>query len=161
MAGLTWDEIDGDTWKLLGDRAKTGSGHSIPLSPQAMEVLAECPHHAGSGIVFTASGNMLGGWHQFKMRINKKIGEQRGEPVLNWRFHDLRRSAATGIRTLGFDRLIVSKILNHRESGQTQVYDRFADDLEQRRALDRWAQHVAAVVSGKPAPSNVVELAKA
>ncbi len=39
VAGLTWDEIDGDTWKLLGDRAKTGSGHSIPLSAQAVEVL--------------------------------------------------------------------------------------------------------------------------
>ena len=52
----------------------------------------------------------------------------------------------------------MSKVLNHAEGGITRIYDRYAADPEKRRALDAWSQHVAAVVSGKPAPSNVVEL---
>ncbi len=35
--------------------------------------------------------------------------------------------------------LVVSKILNHTESGITAVHDRQSYDLEKREALDRWA----------------------
>ncbi len=156
VAGLTWDEIDGDWWKLSGDRSKTGSGHSIPLSPQAVRILADAPHVAD--LVFTARGGKLGGWAQFKTRIDRVIVEQRGEPIENWRFHDIRRTVATGLRGLGFDRLVVSKLLNHAEAGITRVYDRYSADPEKRVALEAWSQHVNTLVSGEAALSNVVEM---
>jgi hypothetical protein len=40
---------------------------------------------------------------------------------------------------LGVPRLVVSKILNHVESGVTAVYDRHSYDAEKREALDAWS----------------------
>jgi integrase len=38
--------------------------------------------------------------------------------------HDLRRTAASQMTSIGISRLVVSKILNHAEPGITAVYDR-------------------------------------
>ncbi len=57
-------------------------------------------------------------------------------------------------------RLVVSKILNHVESGITAVYDRHSYDPEKHHALDLWGSYVERVAAGMPAPSNVVELAQ-
>ena len=56
---------------------------------------------------------------------------------------------------------MVSKILNQVVGGIAAVYDRYPYDAEKRHALDRWGGYVENVVAGKPAPSNVVELARA
>ena len=61
------------------------------------------------------------------------------------------------MRSLGIDRLIVSKVLNHRESGITRVYDRYAADPEKRRALELWGAHLAALV-GRGAGAEIVPL---
>ncbi len=50
--------------------------------------------------------------------------------------------------------------MNHVESGITAVYDRHSYDAEKRHALDLWGSYVERVAAGKPAPSNVVELAR-
>jgi len=44
--------------------------------------------------------------------------------------------------------------------GITAVYDRHSYDAEKRHALDLWGSYVERVAAGKPAPSNVVELAR-
>ncbi len=62
--------------------------------------------------------------------------------------HDLRRTAASRMTSLGVSRLVVSKILNHAEPGVTAVYDRHGYDLEKRHALDGWASHLAILVGG-------------
>ena len=56
---------------------------------------------------------------------------------------------------------MVSKVLNHVESGITAVYDRHSYDAEKRRALDVWGRYVENVAAGRPAPSSVVALAAA
>ena len=143
---------------MPAERVKTGAGHIVPLSNMARDILAGCRIFEGTELAFTNSTRPMSGWSKFKKRLDRVITEQRGEPIEDWHLHDLRRTAATGMRSLGIDRLTVSKVLNHAEGGITRVYDRYAADPEKRRALDAWAQHVEAVVSDEPAPSNVVEL---
>ena len=46
-------------------------------------------------------------------------------------------------------RLVVSKILNHVDSGVTAVYDRHSYDAENRAALEVWGRHVEAIVRGE------------
>ena len=46
-------------------------------------------------------------------------------------------------------RLVVSKILNHVETGVTAVYDRHSYDLEKRAALDFWGKRVDDVVHSR------------
>jgi len=51
----TWDEIDGGTWTISGERTKTGRPHRIPLSPRALAVLDEARGLGnGSDLIFGA-----------------------------------------------------------------------------------------------------------
>ncbi len=165
VAGLTWDEINGTGWRLPQARAKGGTGHIVPLAPQALVLLDEA-RKAQEDMdpdgtltwehVFTSSRADLpiSGWSKYRPRLESKLPE----PVPDWRLHDLRRTAATGMRSLGVDRLTVSKVLNHAEAGVTKIYDRYAADPEKRRALVLWASHVDRIVRGEPTPENVFKL---
>ena len=62
--------------------------------------------------------------------------------------HDLRRTAASHMTSMGVPRLVVSKILNHAETGVTAVYDRHSYDAEKRQALDPWGRKLKAIVGG-------------
>ncbi len=73
--------------------------------------------------------------------------------------HDLRRTAASNMTAIGINRLVVSKILNHVETGVTAVYDRHGYDAEKRHALEAWAARLEEILSGKPSAGNVVSLA--
>ena len=42
---------------------------------------------------------------------------------------------------------MVSKVLNHVESGITAVYDRHSYDKEKRRALNTWGRKVDAIIN--------------
>ena len=64
--------------------------------------------------------------------------------------HDLRRTAASHMTSMGISRLVVAKILNHAEPGVTKVYDRHSYDAEKRQALAAWAQHLEAIVHDAP-----------
>lgn len=68
---------------------------------------------------------------------------------VQFRGHDLRRTAASLMVGAGVPRLVVSKILNHVETGVTAVYDRHGYDLEKRAALDFWGKRLEQIVSGK------------
>jgi integrase len=81
-----------------------------------------------------------------------KIGLDRFTP------HDLRRTAASQMTATGISRLVVSKILNHVESGITAVYDRHSYDEEKRQALDSWGRKLQSIVTGKT--GNVIPLRK-
>lgn len=74
----------------------------------------------------------------------------------DWRFHDLRRTAGTGMARLGIAVSTISRVLNHKEGGVTQIYNRYSYLDEKRRALETWARHVESLV--RPAEGNVVEL---
>ena len=54
------------------------------------------------------------------------------------------------MRSIGVDRLVVSKVLNHAEGGITKVYDRWAADPEKMAAMERWADKLREIISGKP-----------
>ena len=66
--------------------------------------------------------------------------------------HDLRRTAASHMASFGVPRLVVSKLLNHVESGVTSVYDRHSYDAEKRHALDTWGARLEEIVTGHATP---------
>ena len=70
----------------------------------------------------------------------------------------IRRTFATQLRSVGIDRLVVSKLLNHTEAGVTHIYDRYGADPEKAAAMERWANRLREIISGGPA-ANVVQLA--
>ena len=144
VGGMKWSEITDDGWHVPNERAKSGRGHLIPLSSLAREILDEVPEIGE--LVFRTR---LGSWSWAKERVDAKIP--------HWRLHDLRRTFATHLRSLGVDRLVVSKLLNHAEGGVTKIYDRYTADPEKSAAMERWANRLREILSGIPA-ENVVQL---
>jgi len=86
----------------------------------------------------------------------KKAGEER---VAAWRFHDLRRTMATGFQRLGIRFEVTEAVLNHlsgSKSGVAGVYQRHDWKEEKRSALQVWAAHVVTLTTDKPGV-NVVQ----
>jgi len=67
--------------------------------------------------------------------------------VSDWRPHDLRRTAATGMARLGTPRLVIAKLLNHADNSITAVYERASYDAEKREALATWGRYVSGLVA--------------
>jgi len=142
VGGMKWSEITDDGWHVPNERAKSGRGHLIPLSSLAREILDEVPEIGE--LVFRTR---LGSWSWAKERVDAKIP--------HWRLHDLRRTFATHLRSLGVDRLVVSKLLNHAEGGVTKIYDRYTADPEKSAAMERWANRLREIIKDAPVDSVI------
>lgn len=87
----------------------------------------------------------------------------RGKAASTWLIdlptpHDLRRTAATGMRGLGVSISDVQAVLGHsRQDVLGRHYDRHDAMPEKRRALTRWAGELERVVAGE-ADEKVVAL---
>lgn len=169
-AQITEGEIRGDLWHLSADRTKNGRAHDVPLSDAVQAVLGAVERIDGKpGFIFTTTGTTpVSGF--FKARAHlaeamERIAEkERGEAVEipRWTFHDLRRTAATGMARLGMPVRVTEAVLNHVSGtggGIVAVYQRHDYAEEKRNALDAWARFVADLVDGKA--SNVVRMLEA
>lgn len=167
VAQITDGEVRGDLWHLSADRTKNGRAHDVPLPRLARDVLAGVERIAGrQGFIFTTTGNSpVSGF--FKARatladaMEQIAAKERGEPVEipRWTFHDLRRTAATGMARLGIPVRVTEAVLNHVSGtggGIVAVYQRHDYAEEKRQALEAWAGFVAELIEGKP--GNVVRL---
>ena len=170
IAGARWSEIDleGKTWTIAKERSKNGVAHEIPLSDAAIQIIKSLPRIGGKGdgFVFTTTTRApVSGWSRAKAHVDKAIlavTQDDGAPA-HWTFHDLRRSAASGMAGIGIAPHVVEAVLNHKSGtikGVAAVYNRYTYATEKRQALDAWARRLEAIVSGAEA-SNVVELATA
>lgn len=168
VARMTDSEIDGALWRLPAARTKNGRAHAVPLSDSTGDVLRAVPRiKSATGYVFTTSGETpVSGFHKAREHLARRMVEnaakERGEPVSidHWTFHDLRRTAATGMARLGIPVRVTEAVLNHVSGtggGIVAVYQRhdFAD--EKRSALDAWSRMVLQLVRG--GGGNVVQLA--
>ena len=153
VSGMKWSEIDGDGWLIPGARAKSMQGHRVPLSTIALELLDQTPR-IGDYVFTSGRGpGPLDGWENAKRRVDSFLKK----PIESWRIHDLRRTMATQMRSLGVDRLVVSKLLNHSEAGVTKTYDRYAADPEKAAAMERWSDRLKEIISGEKR-ENVITL---
>lgn len=158
VAGMRWADIDLDnaTWTLSAADTKADRAHVVPLSAQAVAILGALPRMGP--YVFTSDGEThIESYAKTKKRLDGYI-EAKGEALASWRFHDLRRSAATHMVRLGVSTEIVGRVLNHAPHGVTaRVYALHEFAPEKRSALDRWAAEVMRVVAGEPV-GKVVQL---
>lgn len=143
VAGMRWSELDLENrvWHLPSHRTKNGRPHVVPLSPPVIEILENLPRFARSDLVFTTTGKTgVSGWGKVVDRLNDEAG------VHDWRLHDLRRTAASGMARLSIAPHVIEKVLNHISgtiSGVAAVYNRYGYDAEKYEALDKWGVFVA------------------
>lgn len=141
-----WNAISGEVWTIPAENAKNKLAHRVPLSLQALAVLAELNTLTGNSRWLFPS--MKGNAHflptsvDHALRINQSVFG-----IALFTPHDLRRTAASHMTALGISRLVVQKILNHKESGITAVYDRHSYDQEKRKALETWGRKLEAIIN--------------
>ena len=148
-------DLNGDWWTVPAAKAKNGLSHRVPLSALAQEQLQPRREATERWLFPSLRGNapIQVNALSVPLRNNNHFGLERFTP------HDLRRTAATMMASMGTDRLTLSKILNHVETGVTSVYDRATYDKEKRRALQRWERKLRALI-GEPPGEKVVEFSR-
>jgi integrase len=157
VASATWGEFDlpARWWTIPAVHAKNGLAHRVPLSDPALGLLARVKALSGDSAYLFPSPRGKG---PITVRALTRAVDRNIEAlgIDDFTPHDLRRTVASHMAGLGIPRLVISKILNHMESGITAVYDRHSYDAEKRQALDKWARRLDAILTGRVA--EVVQL---
>ncbi|KAB0663582.1 tyrosine-type recombinase/integrase [Oryzomonas japonica] len=64
-----------------------------------------------------------------------------------WTPHDLRRTAATGLASIGCPDEIIDEIQNHKKKGIIRTYNRYRYDKEKQEWLTKWSAYLRGLIS--------------
>jgi integrase len=138
LAQMRWSEVDFDqkVWVIPAELSKNGKPHVVPLSAFALDLLNELPRFLNCDYCFTTTRRSpVGGFSKMLRRLSQR------SKTSDWRLHDLRRTAASGMARAGVAPHVVEKVLNHVSgtiSGVAAVYNRYGYDGEKAKALEEW-----------------------
>lgn len=175
VAGICRAEVEGDVWIIPAARAKNGREHLVPLPGPARAILDGLAPQGAAGLYFTTTAAQkdreprpVSGWsnaverlHREMLALAAKEREATGLPPISaqerdWTFHDLRRTAVTGMARLRVPFEVREAAVNHTAKGVSAVYNRHDFEDEKRAALDAWAGHVLRIVA--PSSEKIVPL---
>jgi integrase len=168
VASMRWADLDLQRalWLIPATHTKNKKEHLVPLSPAVLERLKALRVHADQ-ILAARTRRKDARPRPITAVFRGAVGSrQRSEAaatfgLLDFRGHDLRRTAATNMRRAGIPREDVSAVLNHKIGGPeaTAVYDRYDGAAEKKIALDTWARTLARILKSK-AGATVVPFAR-
>lgn len=144
VSGMRWSELNLEEgiWELPASRVKNARLNIVPLPPQAVDILRSLHRFLDSDFVFTTTGcSAISGFGRLKSRIETVMPEN----TQDWRFHDFRRTASTGMAKIGVTPHVIDAVTNHKSgvvSGVGATYNRYTYLNEKRDALEQWANHV-------------------
>jgi integrase len=163
VAGLARSELsDLDTpdkaaWLVPASRSKNGRAHYVPLSDlawetvsSALELIPEDEEYLFPSPV-DRGGPVTG--HALTVAMRRMSDKMVGRAAKSWNDdppspHDLRRTVATRLASLGVPEEDIAAILNHvRTSVTGRHYDQYQRAAEKRRALSTWAENVELILS--------------
>ena len=158
IASLHRSEVDLDRAMIVigPERMKGKVGHSVPLTPAAVEILRSLPRFAAGDFVFSGQtgARPFSGFSKAKNRMDRTAGD-----IAPFTLHDLRRTVRTRLAELGITPFIGELVIGHTQKGVHAVYDLHRYEKEKRDALERWERRLLSIL--EPAPPNVVPLEKA
>jgi len=154
VAGMHWNEIDGEWWTIPAERTKNGKEHRVFLNKIALELIGETKD---KGFVFPSQNRDEQPVNQksFSHALRKKMSLF--EDVEYFTAHDLRRTAATHMAELGHG-VYVGKVLNHTDQTITAIYDRYTYDKEKKLALSAWGRKLEGLIRPEATSSKVINL---
>ena len=173
VTGMRWRELNLNQaeWEIPRERSKNKAGHAVDIAPAAMEVL--CTLSAKNALLFTTNGaTPMSNHAKYRQRLLVRMRAlAAAEPraavgtgqIEDWRVHDLRRSAATGMASLHFAPHVIEAVLNHRSgirSGLVANYQRFELRPERQAALHSWSRHVSELVTRSTRPGPEADTAE-
>ena len=144
VRGARWDEIDGNTWTVPGERMKGGRDHRVPLSLRALEILEEARELAdGSCYIFPSTT----GREMSDATMSKLLRENGVEAVPHGFRSSFRQWAAE--RT-NLPREVAEEALAHVNPNRVEAAYQRSDLFDRRRDLmDAWARFIGTDTSSK------------
>ena len=137
-----WDEFDLEAaeWRIPKERMKMKTPHVVPLSTQAVEVLAAIHELRGlNGLLFHGERD-----HDKPMSNNTILGAlKRMGYAGRMTGHGFRGVASTILHELGYRHDLIELQLAHQERNEVSAAYNFATYLPQRREMmQAWADHL-------------------
>jgi integrase len=124
ILGLRWPEVDLKSGLLTFAKTKNGSVRRVPITGKALDLLKDI---AAARKLKDPSGLVFPGRTQ--ATADKPLAIEnvfqaalKDAAIENFRFHDLRHSAASYLVRAGVDMRTVAEILGHRDLKMTQRY---------------------------------------
>ncbi|MEM6898830.1 MAG: tyrosine-type recombinase/integrase [Pseudomonadota bacterium] len=149
IAGMTWDEIDlqKGLWTIPASRMKNGKNHELPLTKAVLKILTSRLSRAQTMWVFPSSDGQT---HMDGKRAGRVCGRLAAR--LGWDSfgpHDLRRTYATRMAELGYDKDVVKRTLAHEVNAGDAFanYDHHDYRTAKKEALETWADELNRIVS--------------
>ena len=138
VRGARWAEIDleAQVWTIPGERMKSKTAHRVPLSPRAVEIIAEAADNAdSSGLVFpSATGRVMSDG-----TVGKLLKESGVEAVP----HGFRSSFRSWCSDTAVPRELAERALAHVVRDSTERAYARSDMLDRRRELMAdWADYI-------------------
>lgn len=161
VAAMRHSQIGADgIWSLPGELTKNREPLHLPLSKDALDIIAAQPRIDAQDVVFSIGGKAeFKNWGHSKadfdqciLRRVKAAARARGDhpaevmQLPNWRLHDLRRTARSLMARAKVRPDHAERVLNHKIGGVEGTYDRHSYEDEKRDALDRLARLIRQIV---------------
>jgi integrase len=156
------EEVDRNKWifTLPASRSKNGRSRTIPLVGAARAIIAARIEAAGDGPLFpSATGAPL-----TASSIGAALNSRRSKlPIAAFTSHDLRRTAASMMDSIGVSRDVIGAIVGHGsddDKGSRTLFRHYLkSDLIVRKthALEAWDARLRAIISGE-STDNIVHL---
>lgn len=135
---------------IAAGKGEQARDHVVPLSSVAARLFREALDHPLS-LAFPLLKEPPPRDTNPTFHASYDLGRFRRE-MEHWTAQDLRRTAYTGMTSLGIPRVpTVEAVVGHAIAGVAGVYDRYDYLREKARALEAWGRHLEQRVSGRPA----------
>ncbi len=134
-----WDEIDVDSqlWTIPAERMKMGSAHKVPLSRQAMTILASMRPYTTS-----STGYIFSGIHNPHTPLSSNtmlFGLYRIGYHSKATMHGFRATFSTILNEdTAFDKDAIERALAHKEVNRVRAAYHRSEYLEERREMLQW-----------------------
>jgi integrase len=159
---LKWSELNDDRTAILleGSRTKNSRPLHLDLPPLATKLIASVEPVSEKYVFSIAGYSAIAGYAKAKRRLDAAMTAlaraERGEDatIEPFRLHDLRRTCATGMASIGVEPHHIEATLNHISgfrAGIAGTYNREQYSKEKAAALVRWSEHVERVATGQTA----------
>ncbi len=159
---MTGEEIDSKAqiWTIPGTRTKNGETQVVPLTEKMVNLIDFASSLSNTKWIFP-SPKIYGPVSSYGLAQGIRRALNKSD-LPSTTPHDLRRTAATIISELGFNRLVVDKLLNHKDRTVGGIYDRHTYEKEKREALEAWESELEEILSGKvDKDGKVIDIRKA
>lgn len=150
----SWLDLGAATMTIPKQYYKGKRTHLVPLSRNAMQLIAGLPRfRAGDFVLTTTHGRRpISGFSTAKNKLDAEVlavlrqKDPQALPLDPWKLHDLRRTVATGLQKLNYDPVVIDKVLGHSFAGLRAVYMKHDYRTQKAEALEAWGEYLRLVV---------------